>query len=249
MCKGTCFIFLLFFLFFVSACKTDPSSSAGKNSIDSTGTVTDIDGNVYKTIKIGSQWWMAENLKAVRFQNGDSIYHETQGQQWINLTSEAYCAYLNDDNNADVYGLLYNWFAVNDSRGLAPAGWHIPSDEEWKQLEMHLGMDRSEADEAGTRGTVEGGKLKMTGTIEEGSGLWFQPNTGADNESGFAALPGGRRGSAGAFLSKGSHAFFWSSTSFDGVLAWSRSLHYFDSGCTRESRYKGYGFSIRCIKD
>jgi len=108
---------------------------------DSTGTVTDIDGNVYKTVKIGSQWWTAENLKVTHYNNGDSLINETVIRTWYDLTVGAYCSYDHDSNNAAIYGYLYNWYAVGDDRNLAPAGWHVPTDEEWKQLEMYFRYD------------------------------------------------------------------------------------------------------------
>lgn len=143
---------------FTVSCKKDPASS------NEPMTVTDIDGNVYKTVTIGNQAWMAENLKVMRYRNGDAIPNVTGGTDWSNLSTGAYCSYDNDDNNIDTYGLLYNWYAVDDSRNLAPEGWHVPTDEEWKELEMYLGMSQSEADDTGYRGTDEGGKLKEVGT-------------------------------------------------------------------------------------
>jgi len=175
---------------------------------DSTGTVTDIDGNVYKTVKIGNQWWMAENLKVTRYRNGDPIPNITDNHTWVDLSTGAYCNYNNDISNVATYGRLYNWYAVDESRNIAPAGWHVPTDDEWKQLEIYLGMSPTEADETHWRGTDEGGKLKETGTTH-----WYSPNTGATNESGFTALPGGYRVSGG-FSSLGFGAYFWSSTVF-----------------------------------
>lgn len=121
---------------------------------DITGTVTDIDGNVYQTVKIGNQWWMAENLKVSHYQNSDAIPNVTNNSDWGNLSTGAYCAYNNDNVNISTYGLLYNWYAVADSRELAPTGWHVPTDEEWKQLEMSLGMSDSEANDRGWREVV-----------------------------------------------------------------------------------------------
>lgn len=119
-------------------------------------TVTDIDGNTYKTIQIGNQRWMAENLKVTRYRNGTAIPTVTSNTDWFNLTTGAYCNYDNSTSDAAIYGRLYNWYAVNDSRNIAPTGWHVPSDEEWKTLEKYLGMSQSEADDTGWRGTNEG---------------------------------------------------------------------------------------------
>ena len=205
----------------------------------------DIDGNVYKVVKIGSQWWMAENLKVTRYRNGNSIPNVTDGSQWENLTYGAYCNYDNDPDNAETYGRLYNWYAVADSRGLAPSGWHVPTDEEWKQLEMALGMNRTEADKEGLRGTTEGGQMK-----EAGFAHWSSPNTGATNASGLTALPGGWRGYyTGDFSNLGVSATFWSSTEISSYTAWRRHLYCNNSYVGRYSSNKGYGFSVRCVRD
>jgi len=148
-------------------------------------TVTDIDGNVYKTVKIGDQWWMAENLKVRHYRNGDPIPHEINNVEWIMLTTGAYCYYDNDSSHAADYGALYNWYTVSDFRNIAPEGWHVPTDEEWKELEMALGISQEYADSTEWRGTNEGGKLKETGTTH-----WNSPNEGATNESGFTARAG-----------------------------------------------------------
>lgn len=207
--------------------------------------VTDIDGNVYNTVIIGTQEWMAENLKVTHYRNGDAIQNVTDATEWSNLTTGAYCNYDNDANNAITYGSLYNWYAVNDSRNIAPEGWHVPSDAEWKTLEMYLGMSQSDADAEGWRGTDEGGKMKETGTTR-----WNSPNTGATNESGFSALPGGYRRIYGTYLSMSYYAKFWSSTEFYSYGAWSRHLHYDYSGVYRcDFDYGENGFSVRCVRD
>jgi uncharacterized protein (TIGR02145 family) len=207
-------------------------------------TVTDYDGNVYQTVLIGDQCWMMENLKVTHYRNGDPIPHVTDGGTWEGLTSGAYCNYNNDEGNVATYGRLYNWYAVDDSRNIAPAGWHVPTDEEWKQLEMYLGMSQAEADDVGWRGTDEGGKLKEAGTTH-----WYPPNEGATNESGFTALPGGYRNYYGYFTSMGYIAYFWSSTEYDSLFAWRRHLDYYSSQVSRYSSYKQLGFSVRCVRD
>jgi len=211
---------------------------------DSTGTVTDYDGNVYQTIKIGDQWWMCENLKVTHYRNGDSIPNVTDGGTWSGLSTGAYCDYNNDPANVAIYGRLYNWYAVNDSRNISPEGWHVPSDAELKQLEMYLGMSQAEADAIGWRGTDEGGKLKQTGTTH-----WQSPNTGATNESGFTALPGGYSSIDGAFNGLGIYAHYWSSTEGGSDYAWYRGLDYDYSQTHRYGNYKRNGFSVRCVKD
>lgn len=206
--------------------------------------VTDIDGNVYQTVKIGNQIWMSENLKVFHYRNGDDIPNVTWG--WQNLSEGACCYYNNDINNIAIYGLLYNGYAVNDIRNLAPEGWHVPTDEEWKELEMFLGMSQTEADSTGYRGTNEGGKLKEAGTAH-----WESPNTGATNESGFAALPGGLRNYYnGEFYIMDSCASFWASPVRSSGYCGSRSLSYKYSEVGRSS-YSSmqWGYSIRCIRN
>jgi uncharacterized protein (TIGR02145 family) len=209
---------------------------------DSTVTVTDIDGNVYQTVKIGNQVWMTENLKVTRYRNGDAIPNVTGDMEWSNLTKGAYCDYNNNSNNAATYGRLYNFYAVNDSSNIAPAGWHVPSDYEWKTLEMTLGMSQSEADGLKMRGTDEGLKLKETGTSH-----WLSPDTGATNESGFSALPGGIRYSVGPFDVLGVVTFLWSSTEDSSSTAWYRGIG--GPGVFRGSIEKHWGYSVRCVRD
>jgi uncharacterized protein (TIGR02145 family) len=206
--------------------------------------VTDIDGNVYQTVTIGTQVWMAENLKVTHYRNGDAIPNVTDGVAWTGLTIGAYCEYDNDVNNVAAYGRLYNWYAVADSRNIAPTGWHVASDAEWKQLEMYLGMSQTEADQTGWRGTDEGGKLKEPGTAH-----WLSPNTGATNESGFSGLPGGYRYTGGQYYDLGSHAVLWSSTEASSDFAWCRNLGSTYSGVHRYDGGKVDGFSVRCVKD
>lgn len=225
-------------IIFNISCKKSPTSST-------VGTVFDFDGNVYNTIQIGDQVWMAENLKVTHYRNGDVIQNVTDKTQWSNLTTGAYNSYDTNDSNIDTYGLLYNWYTVNDSSELAPAGWHIPSDEEWKRLEMYLGMSQSETDITGYgRGTNEGGQLK-----EKGATHWISPNTGATNSSGFSAVPGGYCGYYGTFGDIGGCAIFWSSTESNSYTAWCRGLISSSSVISRYSSSKQDGFSVRCLKD
>jgi len=209
-----------------------------------TGTATDIDGNIYHTIKIGDQWWMVENLKVTRYRNGEAIPNVTDVATWAGLTTGAYCEYNNDLSSVATYGRLYNGYSVGDGRNLAPDGWHIPTDAEWKQLEMHLGMNQAQADSADYRGTTEGGKLKESGTTH-----WLSPNTGASNESGFSGLPGGCRSYVGYYVTLGGRGHFWSSTEYDSETLWYRGLPYEYSSIIRSYAYKLYGFSVRCVKD
>ncbi len=220
---------------------TDTTTNQVSVSITSTGNVTDIDGNVYQTIIIGNQWWMTENLKVTRYRNGDAIPNITDDSAWSGLTTGAYCNYNNDTNIVATYGRLYNWYAVDDSRNIAPEGWHVPTDDEWKELEMYLGMSQSQANITSWRGTNEGDKLKTT------SG--WQSSGHGTNSSGFSALPGGARGaSIGTFSHTYGWANFWSSTG-SGSNAWTRSLAYHYSRVGRHENNKRSGYSVRCIRD
>jgi len=209
-------------------------------------TVIDIDGNVYRTVTIGTQVWMAENLKVTHYRNSDPIPNITDSIAWGDLTTGAYCNYHDDANYASTYGRLYNGYAVHDDRNIAPAGWHVPSDDEWKQLEMYLGMSQSQADSIGWRGTDEGGKRKEVGTDH-----WRSPDTGATNESGFLALSGGNRDRYyGYFQDMGNTAYFWTSTESDSRRTWSRYLFYDYSQVARGVYTENeYGFSIRCVRN
>ncbi|MCD6379748.1 fibrobacter succinogenes major paralogous domain-containing protein [bacterium] len=208
------------------------------------GTVIDGEGNTYQTINIGDQWWMAENLRVHCYRNGDSIPNVTDNTEWKDLTTGACCNYGNDELKVATYGRLYNWYAIGDSRGIAPVGWHVPSDEEWQELETFLGMSQSDAEDSGYRGTDEGGKLKESGTNH-----WYSPNTGATNESGFAALPGGSRDGDGSYAGMGYSALFWPSDEINASIVWSRRLGYYDSDIYRTGSMKHLGFSVRCVRD
>lgn len=226
---------LLVFIIAVS-CSEDPTSTPDKQSIV-TGTVTDIDGNEYRTVKIGDQWWMAENLKVTKYQNGDIIRNITKRLEWedINLRSGACCVYDNIESNADTFGLLYNWYAVNDSRNIAPAGWHVATREEWEALVDTLG------------GPIDAG-IKM---VDISSDHWKNPDPSATNESGFSVLPAGLREFNGEFRLKGSLALFWTSTrssrnGYSEVIEIQTNRSYYVS-IPISSWKKGY--SVRCIKD
>jgi len=199
------------------------------------GSITDIDGNTYKTVTIGTQTWMAENLKVTKYNDGIAIPNVTDNTAWSELTTGALCDYDNTPSNSETYGKLYNWHAVNTGK-LCPTGWHVPSDAEWTELTDYLGENA-------------GGKLKATGTIEAGTGLWYDPNTGATNETGFTALPGGHRLYDGTFYYVGNFGHWWSATEVDTDSAWHRGMNDGNSGVDRFGDNKELGFSVRCLRD
>jgi uncharacterized protein (TIGR02145 family) len=185
------------------------------------------------TIQIGTQKWMSKNLDVAFYRNGDPIPQVANPSAWEGLTTGAWCYYDNDSTQGNKYGKLYNWYAVNDSRGLAPQGWHIPSDAEWTALETTLGGP-SEA----------GGKMKEAGTLN-----WTNPNTGGNNNSGFAGLPGGFRSSGGFFSNVGTGGHWWSSTEGSTAAAWGRNLITSSGSLIRGSSSKRGGISVRCLRD
>ena len=185
------------------------------------------------TIVIGTQQWMSNNLNVAFYRNGDPIPHVADPTAWAALTTGAWCYYNNDSTLGPKYGKLYNWYAVNDARGLAPTGWHVPTDVEWTTLSTTLDGEG-----------VAGGKMKEAGTVS-----WGAPNYEGNNNSGFAALPGGLRINNGAFTNFGSYCASWSSTEGITTTAWYRYLLYNDSGINRNQGVKPAGFSVRCLRD
>lgn len=209
--------------------------------------VIDIDGNLYHVIKIGNQYWLKENLKVTHYRNGDAIPNVTDSTEWTNLTTGAYCEYDNNPANVDTYGRLYNWYTVDDSRNIAPEGWHVPSDDEWKALEMTLGMSQSEADNTGLRGTDQASQLAGNADLWTDGDL---ENNAVFGSSGFAAFPGGYRyGSNGGFYYMGGYASFWSSTEGSSSYAWGRVLRCNYAYVGRYSGHEQYGFSVRLVRD
>jgi uncharacterized protein (TIGR02145 family) len=211
----------------------------GNAKIFMTPAVIDTNGNLYNSVNIGTQTWMAENLKSTKFNNGDNIPNVTDSTAWSGLSTPAYCWW---NNNAaiykDIYGALYNWYAVSTGN-LCPTGWHVPTDAEWTTLTDCLGGQ-----------SVAGGKLKATGTIEGKDGFWGSPNTGATNETGFTALPGSYRWIDGRFIDAiGSHGYWWSSSEVRTIYAWGRNMSTYDGNIYRGASYKVDGLSVRCLKD
>ena len=211
------------------------------------GACVDIDGNVYETVQIGEQLWMAENLKVTHYNDGSEIPTDYSNSEWAELQTGAYAVYNNDPSNADTYGNLYNWFAVDDERGLCMDGWHVPSDVEFMELEMFLGMSEEEANSSGWRGTNEGSKL--AGNTD----LWSNGNLENNSEfgsSGFSAFPAGYRFSnSGYYIGMGIDGYFWSSSESSSTNAWYRLLSYYYSDVSRYNLNKLVGFSIRCLGD
>ena len=191
-------------------------------------------GTATPVLTICCQSWMTKNLDVDKYRNGDLIPKVTDPTAWAALTTGAYCYYNNDSTTyAATYGKLYNWYAVNDPRGLAPEGWHIPTDFEWTTLVNCLGG-----------AAIAGGAMKENGTTH-----WLTPNTGANNSSGFLALPGGGRGGSGTFQDLGAGGYLWSSTEDDAAFASYRFLIYDNGSVTRYLNQKRFGFSVRCLKD
>ena len=196
-------------------------------------TVTDIDGNVYHTVTIGTQIWIAENLKTTKYRNGDPIPNVPDSAQWNNLTTGAYCWVSNDMANRETYGALYNYYAIEDNRNIAPDGYHVPTDEEWTVLIDYLGGD-----------SIAGSKMKEPGTKH-----WYWPNDDATNSSGFTALPAGWFHYSPQYSGPRIYAHFWSSTPVDSLTAWYRTLSYSWTGVYRSWLWKIDGLSVRCIKN
>jgi uncharacterized protein (TIGR02145 family) len=222
--------------------------------------VTDIDGNGYKTVIIGDQEWMAQNLRTTRYANGDEIPNVTNQQEWDNLTTGAWSYYDNDEIHNNLHGKLYNWYAVDDPRNICPDGWHVSTDEDWIQMEIFLGMPEEEAYSfQGFRGEDEnvGGKLKVEGTL-----IWDPPNAGATNESGFSAVPSGLR-SIDGFFTMGENVFFWLSDERDipftehvdpsPMIRSSYTIYnFFHRGFWAAEdlgSLKPAGMSVRCVRD
>ncbi|MBK7629083.1 MAG: DUF1566 domain-containing protein [Bacteroidales bacterium] len=200
-------------------------------------TVTDIDGNVYNTITIGTQTWLKENLKTTKFRDGTAIAYGSDPATWnaySNLNTAAYCWYNDDLNNKNIYGALYNFHSVIDGHKLCPTGWHVPANAEWTVLENYIGGS-----------SFGGGKLKESGTAH-----WLTPNTGATDEYGYSALPGGYRSSTGGFTGIGNGGYYWSSTENPVSICYGRYLSYMSVliETAPAAGPRGTGFSVRCLQ-
>lgn len=200
------------------------------NLNNSISQVTDKDGNTYKTVTIGKQIWMAENLNVEHYRNGDPIPQVQDKEEWDNCTTGAWCYYDNNSGNGAIYGKIYNYYAVADPRGLAPEGWHVPSDAEWNQLMEFLGTAE-----------VAGEKMKTTSGWDEGGN--------GNNSSGFTAIPSGYRNHEGYYGNMGRNAVFWSTTEFNSTNVWFRNVIGSIPDVYRHNYAKNFGLSVRCIKD
>jgi uncharacterized protein (TIGR02145 family) len=226
-------VFLILSIIIISSCK--------KNN-DMEISVTDIDGNVYHIVTIGTQEWMKENLKTTKYNDGTAIREITDNYEWAALRTPAYCWYNNDAAAyKSTYGALYNWYVVssesNGGKNVCPSGWHVPTLGEWETLKTYLGgID------------VAGAKLKETGTTH-----WATPNIGATNETGFTALPGGCRLYYGYYFDVGSYGSWWTSTDYSSPIeddAYFQGMNYSDTFVHKGlTHHKEYGFSVRCLKN
>lgn len=226
--QGKLFIFFIAISFFTISCIKETDDNLAAKDI-----VTDIDGNIYHFDTIGNQIWMRENLKTTHYRNGESIPYVPDTNIWTKLKTAAYCNSNNSDSLANIYGRLYNWYAANDSCGICPEGWHIPSYSEWMELVNYLGGDK-----------IAGGKLRETGTDH-----WTY-NYNATNESGFTALPGGYRSEYnGWYNSLGLYSYWWTGTEKDSLWAIFCWIYYSDACFYRKVEVKDAGYSLRCIKD
>lgn len=197
------------------------------------GSVTDIDGNTYKTIVIGNQEWMAENLKVIRYQNGDLLPNLSGVVQWGSATSGAYCYFNNDISNNCPYGKLYNWYAITDTRNLCPVGWRTPMVDDFNTLIDYLGG-----------ASVAGSQLKVVG-----GQYWQSPNAGALNLSGFSALPGGIRDGAGTPSNFGYYGFYWTGSEINSELASDLEIYFSVESVAVSADSKRDGRSVRCIRE
>jgi uncharacterized protein (TIGR02145 family) len=218
------------------------------------GEVKDIEGNTYKTIKIGTQTWMAENLRTTKYNDGTNIPIVTDSAQWLNnrdngnLKKQSMMCWYNNDRTtyAAKYGALYNWYAINPgtngNKNVCPTGWHVPTDAEWTTLINYLDPHAEGGDKWEN---VAGGKMKSTGTD-----FWVSPNTDATNSSGFSGLPGGYRGYNGSFYRVvGFNGYWWSSSEYYTSDAWYRILGCSYGDVYRSYHNKTYGFSVRCLRN
>lgn len=210
--------FLIFIFLFVLHLGFSQTNGSG---------LVDVEGNIYKSIVLGKQEWMMDNLKVTKYNNGQPIPHIQDSTVWNAWNNGAYVYYKNDTK----HGVLYNWMVINDKRGVCPTGWHVPSSDEWDTLAKFLGGN-----------DVAGGKMKARLH-------WETPNTSATNESSFHALPKGMYGVNGSFNNIGKNAYWWSATEYGDVSAWGREVGFNEAGLFTGHGDKRDGLSIRCVKN
>jgi uncharacterized protein (TIGR02145 family) len=248
--KSIVLIALVALFFSLNGCQKEPLNFQTKNflSTDSLGgdsIVIDYDGNIYEVIKIGDQYWMTENLRVTHYNDGTPIPCIVDSCGWALTYNGAYSIYNNDSVNSQIYGLLYNWYTVNTGM-LAPEGWRIPSDEDWKKLEFELGLDSSSYYVYGFRGENEGSKLAGY------SDLWVDGELEMDSSfatTKFNGLPSGRRYWDGTYDFINQGAYWWSSTEQDEAYAYRRHIWYDLTSISRTGADKHIGFPVRCIKN
>ncbi len=228
-------LFVMASIFILNSCLEESPFPQTNFKDSSTGIVTDIDGNEYGTVTIGTQVWMTENLRTTKYRDGSAIPSVTGTSQWGTLTTGAYCPVYNNSTNAKTYGHLYNWYAVTSSHNIAPTGWHVPTYAEWLTLWNYLGGD-----------TLVGAQLKQTGTSH-----WVYPNTGATDIYNFNAVPAGFRKDDGLFYDLGYSTVMWTASEYPSLttsaMCW--ALVYDTRGLDDYNAPKNWGMSVRCVKD
>ncbi len=230
----------------LSGCEKEDDEEGKDQPKLETGAIMDAEENVYITVRIGDQWWMAENLRVTVYRDGTEIPNLQDDNDWLMAGKGAWVNYDNNESIGKEFGALYNWFTVVDERGLCPDGWKVPSDEDWMELEKYLGMSGETVLLDGLRGSDEGGMLKDTGVQ-----LWNHPNAGATNETGFTALPAGSRQVEPIvfFEFLRDDTYYWTVSQSDENSAWNRGLTFKTAGVFRYSADKRNGYSVRCLKE
>lgn len=215
-------------------------------------TVSDTDGNVYNTIAIGTQLWMKENLKTTKYRDGSSIPNVTDANTWMGLTTGAYCNYSNTSSNGNIWGRLYNWYAVSDARELCPTGWHVASDYDWTILQNYLTVNGYNYDGSTTGGNKIAKALSSTTNWVASTATGAPGNTDyplVRNSSGFTALPNGYRNTGGFYSSLGVSAYFWTSTLYNSGSSFRYAMDYNNPILSRNFFSNVYGAAVRCICD
>jgi len=254
--KSTRIAILLSFVLTVAISSCSDDNSPGTSNDNNGGgidtgacaggpiTVSDIDGNVYNVVSIGNQCWMKENLKTTRYKNGTPIPSGLSEVQWQATTNGACADFDNNSTNTAVYGKLYNWYAVADTNGLCPTGWHEPEDWEWNLLVKSIDPNVDTNCLNCNQSPTAGGAMK-----EKGLTHWASPNIGATNKSGFTGLPGGYRLDNGTYSGIGANGFWWTATENSSSSAFNRDLINSLKVVSKYSNAKPCGFSLRCVRD